>query len=235
MRFTSVLLASFLASCASLPEFRHDGTMGTVLADSQSVAVNVAAALDELAPQVKDYLGSSNVDPLVVHVVEMDTRGSCIYDSLDRDRPKRIEINRDIPTEIQRRFTLYHELVHWYGQDSWIASLPLYLEEGVADLLACETIDAVEARHIEKGLAPGTRLDLAWLHTVTSREWQKADESQVDFLYRAGIEVVYRIGIPRLREASLAGPLTPMDVQGLLADEVDPDASSAPRPLPGPL
>ena len=212
------LLVALAASCASLPEFRHDGTAGTVLAHSPSTAANVSAALDELAPQVKSYLGSSSTDPLAVHVVEMDTFGTCVYDDPEREHPLWIQIRRDVPTEKQRRFFLYHELVHWFGQDTWIRNLPLYLEEGVADYLACETIDAVEVRRVEKALAPGTTLDLAELHTVTSREWQKADAARVDFLYRAGIEVVYRIGIPRLREAATAGPLTPTDVERLLAE-----------------
>lgn len=217
MRFSLVLLAALAASCTSLPEFRHDGTEGTVLADSPSLAANVAAALDELAPLAKRYLGSAQDDPITVHVVEMRPFGACVYDDPDRTQLKRIELNRDVATDHQRRFILYHELIHWYGQGTWIDALPLYLEEGVADYLSCERIGTVEIRHAEKALPPGTSLDLGWLHTFTPYEWQKADAEQIEFVRRAGAEIVYRIGIPRLRDAASAGPLTPSDIQRLLA------------------
>ena len=220
MRFPRPLLAVFVASCTTVPKFRYDGTEGTVLADSPSVAANVAAALDELVPIVRSYLGSPEDTPVTVYVVKRDSPGSCIYDDLGRTQPAHIELNRELDTEKRRRFALYHELVHWFGQDTWVGNLPLYLEEGVADYLACTSIDAVELRHVEKPLPPGTTLNLTQLHSITPREWQKASPEQVDFMYRAGFAVVYRIGIPRLRDAASGGSLTPTDIRQLFAESV---------------
>lgn len=215
VRLFTFSLIVFIASCASAPEFCHVGTEGIVLADSSSIAANVSAHLDELAPIVKNYLGSSKATPISILVVNRDTRGAYIS-----GEHSRIEIRRDIATEQQKRFILYHELVHWYGDGTWIDSLPLYVEEGVADYLSCERIGALEARSTEKALAPGTTLDLNWLHTVTPHEWQKADAAQTEFMRRAGFAVVYRIGIPRLREAASLGPLKPADIQRLLTESV---------------
>jgi hypothetical protein len=181
------------ASCQVLPPpARADARAGVVRADSPEEALEVAAALDELLPEVISVLPDSRPRELEVWI----QREPALYrfppssayreaDGFFSDRLARIHL-RAGADDVRR--TLAHELVHASLGKSWRA-LPGTIEEGLCDVVASRLCPAASprlraGRLIAAGLALGgfdfecpaaeSRSDLRFVQHVFSPE-RRAD------------------------------------------------------------
>lgn len=181
-------LALALLACRALPEHRIEGRHAVVRADDPTLGRHVLASLESLAPRVRARLGSRRRGPVALHVVPGPFDPATFAD--------RIELDADLAAGPWLERAVAHELVHWYGDDTWVAELPHFVEEGVAEHVALELagggIEAVEGR-------PDWR---ALLHT-RFEEWRGLPRAEARRRYAWAYELVRRVGLERVRE--LAG------------------------------
>lgn len=114
-------------------------------------------------------------------------------------------------------YYIAHESVHWYIDDSPYAGLPHFIEEGLADWIACGLLGLREAR-IEENARIGTMaidprhmgvgID-GWTHLPLEIRRSHA---------RAGFDLVNRLGLAKLRALAGAGadPLGYLHAAGIL-------------------
>jgi hypothetical protein len=121
--------------------------------------------------------------------------------------------------ELSLDYYVAHELVHWYIDDSPYAGLPSFLEEGVADWIACDLTGVLDAR-IEESARIGS-LSINPRHlSLDAEEFIQLPRETTSDLTRAGFDIVRRLGLPRLRELLQddAAPLDYLRAAGILRD-----------------
>jgi hypothetical protein len=101
-------------------------------------------------------------------------------------------------------FFVAHELVHWYVVDSPFAGMPLFLEEGLADWIACDVTGHLEARIVESHLIGSVEIQPSHLY-VDAAGWCELSSPVVEDLTRAGFDLIRRLGMERVRELALQG------------------------------
>lgn len=116
---------------------------------------------------------------------------------------------------------LAHELTHMLGDQpgTWIQELPQFLEEGLADYIACMFAQELDrqVRWARARLA-GRTLDLTELWSAprdVSRYHAMRD------LYDVGLLAVHGLGIDGLREHARVGSLSPAIVAAALDGEIE--------------
>ena len=200
MRLAFSLLVLGLTACRATPPHLVEGAHGTARAYAPEVAAEVSAALDVLAPAVRDRLHSARTDAPLVFVQPHNVTPTC-YARL-------IELGRSTYEVEDWRFVLHHELVHWYAEGTWVDALPHVLEEGVADYLTCEHFLAVAARAAEIERAGPQEIGLGELVEIDRADWLKFSRAEAKLYYRTAFELVRRIGLERLRELALTDGLS---------------------------
>ncbi len=144
--------------------------------------------------QVKTVLGSSRAEvPRLVFVDEPTMPGGaravCYTD-------------RIVIMGKGREFIDYyvaHELVHWYIDDSPYAGLPHFIEEGLADWIACDLTGVLEARIVEAAQIGTLAIDPRHLPLEAEEFMNLPYDASVD-LTRAGFDLIRRLGLEKLRE-----------------------------------
>ena len=106
-------------------------------------------------------------------------------------------------------FYVTHELVHWYIDESAYAGLPHFIEEGLADWIACERVGLLDAR-ISEMQRIGTLEIYPQYLGLDYPEWSRIPEDQQQALGRAGFDIVLRLGRDGLIEQLEAGAV-PLD------------------------
>jgi hypothetical protein len=96
-------------------------------------------------------------------------------------------------------FCLAHELVHWYTNDSPYEGLPVFIEEGLADWIACDLTGGLNSRIAENEQIGTLSIDPRHLW-LDNAEFIQLPRDETADLGRAGFEIVRRLGLPRLRE-----------------------------------
>ena len=121
-------------------------------------------------------------------------------------------------------YYIAHELVHWYTHDSPYEGLPLFIEEGLADWIACDLTGGLNSRIAENEQIGTLSIDPRhlWLDNAEFRQLPR--DEYVD-LTRAGFEIVRRLGLPRLRELlrDNAAPFDYLRAAGVIPDTPDVD------------
>lgn len=201
MRITLFLLA--LAGCAG-PSFErppYNGP-GAVWSYEPVQAAEVAQELECLAPAVATLLarpreGWADQKPTawVLRETFIDGKGNALTTTVRGEDV--ILLGQAAFADLRR--VLAHELVHWYLRD--LPSLPLAVEEGLADQVVCrvvpEALEAIQsARLKDLPRAPSAegvvQFDVHDWHYLTLQQ---------DQLFRArGWEIAARLGRARLLE-----------------------------------
>jgi hypothetical protein len=145
----SAAILPFLVACQVLPPSHSAiARAGTVRAQTQAQADDVALLLDRLSPQVIALLPDSRARDIEVWIQETPALyrfSTSAYNDADgfwAAEPKRIHL-RAGADDLQR--TLAHELVHASLGRSW-KTLPGTIEEGLCDALSAELCPASRAR-----------------------------------------------------------------------------------------
>lgn len=203
MKRLLLLLPLVLASCSSTPEFEHASPAGVARADDRDDARMLAMMGNLFAHDVCARLGVELAPPFVIeHVSGTNVLGLDVQrDSADRIVSRRIVIG-DAPLLKQARFSVAHELVHWYASDPW-DRLPHAIEEGLADYIALQLAPEFRDARLEElarrraEMTPERRERAI---ALTEREWNGAPKETRSDAYAVGYEVVERLGIEALRE-----------------------------------
>ena len=157
-----------------------------------------------LAPLVRETLESTHTD-LPILVLEDDAtlpsgaRASCHQDHIVLAREAQDEFD----------FFVAHELVHWYIDESPYAGLPHFIEEGLADWIACDLMGGLEGR-IAQNIEIGTMSVDPRRLAVTGAGWSYLSREERQSLTRAGFDLVRRLGFEKLR-VLLRENASPMD------------------------
>ena len=197
-----ILFAGSLGACRS---GLSADTLATLRAPNRTDYDRVAGELIELVPRVQATLGVW-CGP-VPHVVLLSrnlpgmTRAECI-------RGEHIRIGREVREDPHgERSTVAHELVHWFARGPW-ASLPLGVEEGLAQLVADELVPeyaAVERTSRAILLQLAARGDLGPIDVDRALEngphgWEESPPLAAPLAGALGHAIVLRVGRERLRD-----------------------------------
>lgn len=209
MRAALVLALLALASCASTdfdraPMARETG-FGTVRGFAAEDVEEVARLVRDLAPRVQEILRPENAEP--VRVVVLDTVADPSAKAFTNEfvREGRL-VDRFIVVGSEgrhlRAFLVAHECVHWFADGPW-DRLPLALEEGLADLIACQ-LDPVgrEAKFYDLARVPPAKSfdEVEAALRVTRETWAGLTAAERERAYWVGYAVASRLGVGGLRE-----------------------------------
>lgn len=208
MRQVLSLTLLALASCASTEFDRAPMTCetgsGTVRGSDAEDVAEVGRLVQELAPRVCEILRPER--PELVRVVVLESAADPYAKAYTHEfvREGRI-VDRFIVVGSEskhlRAFIVAHELVHWFSDGAW-DRLPLALEEGLADLVACQLDRAGrEAKLYDLArVPPAEGFDEIEAALCVSREsWAGLTPAERDRAYWVGAIVVQRIGVEGLR------------------------------------
>lgn len=209
MRIVIALGLLVLASCASSAFDRAPMTCetgsGTVRGYAVDDVAEVGRLVQNLSPQVREILRPQQPEPvrLVVMRSSVDSFAKAYTKESVRDGrtvERVIVVGSESPH--LRGFMVAHELVHWYAGGVW-DRLPLALEEGLADLIACQ-LDAVgrEAKLYDIAQVPAatsfTEIESAL--RVSRESWASLTPGERNRCYWVGFLLARRIGVKGLRE-----------------------------------
>lgn len=197
-----------LASCASSPFDRApmtcDTGYGTVRGFAVEDVAEVGRLVRDLSPRVREILRPEHPEP--VRVVVLDSVADPYAKAFTHEfvREGRI-VDRFIVIGSEakhlRGFIVAHELVHWHAGGVW-DRLPLALEEGLADLIACQLDEEGRAAKLyDLALVPPAssfaEIDAAL--RVSRESWVALTPEERDRVYWVGFIVARRIGVERMR------------------------------------
>lgn len=213
-RVMRVVIALALLPLASCVTSAFDSAPKTCETDSGTVrgyttedVAEVGRLVREFCPRVRELLSPKEPEPVRVVVVRSVSEPF--------PRPYTRESARDgralgrliiVGSESRhlRGFIVGHELVHWYADGVW-DRLPLALEEGLADLIACE-LDPVGREAKEYDLAMVRRAatfdEIESALTVSRESWISLSSAERSRVYWVGSIVARRLGIEGLRALS---------------------------------
>jgi hypothetical protein len=121
-----------------------------------------------LAPLVRETLESTRTDLPILVLEDAATLPSGARASCHQDH---IVLAREAQDEFD--FFVAHELVHWYIDESPYAGLPHFIEEGLADWIACDLMGGLEGR-IAQNIEIGTMSVDPRRLAVTGAGWSYA-------------------------------------------------------------
>lgn len=204
---TIVLLA--LASCASTEFDRApltcDTGFGTVRGFAAEDVEEVGRLVRDLAPRVQEILRPERAEP--VRVVVLDTPADPNAKAFTHEFVREGHlVDRFIVVGSEgrhlRAFLVAHECAHWLADGPW-DRLPLALEEGLADLIACQ-LDPVgrEAKLYDLGRVPPAASfeEIEAALRVTRETWAGLTAAERERAYWVGYVVASRLGVDGLRE-----------------------------------
>lgn len=198
-----ILLVSLLfAGCSLTPPRRAVALAGEVRAYDRQTAEAMAALLDQLAPRVRELVGSTRADPIKLWIKRtrlvagaygtVTTRGFVLLGQ---------EAMEDSPA-----YHLAHELTHWYLPHSSFAGVPYFVEEGTADWIGLEVVAGVQghvARGREIAATEFSTIDREALFSVKS--WAECSLEQSQPLTMVASAVVHRLGLDGVRALAQRG------------------------------
>ena len=179
-------------------------------ADELADATKCATEIDRLFLATADLLGSRNEAPLEVWLnYGLRTPG--------RLTGGHIEFNPSGGWIEMADLVLAHELLHWHALGTAIAvNLPHYVQEGVCELLSSELVPEQGRIRTESLLdLMRSQEEQGTLGRLVARfcldpVLEKAARPDVSLeIYALGYVLVGQIGFEVLREAAMAGPVTP--------------------------
>ena len=198
----SLVLQLALASCSSTPEFEHRSPSGVARADDPNDARMLAMIGNLFTAEVCTKLGVEPEPPFVIyHVSESESLGLAVWRDGDEIVERRIVIG-DAALRDQARFSVAHELVHWYASAPW-DRLPHAIEVGLADYIAVHVAPAFRDERIaelDRRLASITPERREQALAVSERTWATTPREVRSDAYAVGFEIVQRFGIEGLRE-----------------------------------
>ncbi len=209
MRAVLTLALLALASCASTEFDRAPMTcetgFGTVRGFTPEDVEEVGRLVRELAPRVQEILRPEHAEPARVVVLDVpaDPNAKAFTHEFVRDGHL---VDRFIVVGSEgrhlRAFLVAHECVHWWADGPW-DRLPLALEEGLADLIACQ-LDPVgrEAKLYDLAhVPPATSFEeIEAALRVTRETWAGLSTAERERAYWVGYVVASRLGVEGLRE-----------------------------------
>lgn len=198
----SLVLQLALASCSSMPEFEHRSPSGVARADDPNDARMLAMIGNLFTAEVCTKLGVEPEPPFVIyHVSGSESLGLAVWRDGDEIVERRIVIG-DAALRDQARFSVAHELVHWYASAPW-DRLPHAIEEGLADYIAVHVAPEFRDERIaelDRRLASITPERREQALAVSERTWATTPREVRSDAYAVGFKVVQRFGIEGLRE-----------------------------------
>lgn len=209
MWFVVLGLVSTLAACASAPFDRAplncDTGYGTVRGWTAADVVEIGRLVRDLTPRVCEMLRPEQPEPPRVVVLDeaADPYAEAYTHELVRDGRviERVIVVGSRGKHL-RGLIVAHELTHWFADGVW-DRLPLALEEGLADHIACQ-LDPVGREAKEYDLAhipPATSFDEIEAALGASRAtWQGLQPSERDRVYWVGAIAARRLGVAGLRK-----------------------------------
>ncbi len=138
---------------------------------------------------------------MIYHYFDSEALGLQVERRNDRIVDRRILIG-EFALRYQPRFSIAHELVHWYVCPPW-DRLPHVVEEGLADFIAVEfdpKMRAIRVPELEQRIAEVTPERRARTYAITNRTQSRTPADVKHDMYAVGFEIVRRLGIERLRE-----------------------------------
>jgi hypothetical protein len=200
--FLLILLAATAACRAAPPKFEYRGTHGIARSDCPGDARYLATTADALAHRVCERLDIELTPPFVIyHYFDSEATGVLVERKKDRMVDRWILIG-EFALRYQPRFTVAHELVHWYVCPPW-DRLPHVVEEGLADFIAIEfdpRLGSVRVPELEHRIAEITAERRTRTYAITNRTMERTPEDVKSDMYAVGFEIVRRLGLERLRE-----------------------------------
>ncbi|MFO1010544.1 MAG: hypothetical protein U1F29_10825 [Planctomycetota bacterium] len=204
---TLVLLA--LASCASTEFDRApltcDTGFGTVRGFAAEDVEEVGRLVRDLAPRVREILRPERAEP--VRVVVLDTPADPNAKAFTHEFVREGHlVDRFIVVGSAgrhlRAFLVAHECVHWLADGPW-DRLPLALEEGLADLIACQLDPVGRAAKLYDLAHVPPRASFEEIEValrVTRETWAGLTAAERERAYWVGYVVASRLGVEGLRE-----------------------------------
>ncbi|MBL8860743.1 MAG: hypothetical protein JNK02_01930 [Planctomycetes bacterium] len=209
MRAVLPLVLLALASCASTEFDRApltcDTGFGTVRGFAAEDVEEVGRLVRDLAPRVQEILRPEHAEP--VRVVVLDTPADPNAKAFTHEFVREGHlVDRFIVVGSEgrhlRAFLVAHECVHWWADGPW-DRLPLALEEGLADLIACQ-LDPVgrEAKLYDLAHVPPAASfeEIEAALRVTRETWAGLTAAERERAYWVGYVVASRLGVDGLRE-----------------------------------
>ena len=209
MRAIVTLSLLALASCASTdfdraPMARETG-FGTVRGFAAEDVEEVTRLVRDLAPRVQEILRPERAEPVRVVVLDTPTDPSTKAFTHEFVREGQL-VDRFIVVGSEgrhlRAFLVAHECVHWFFDGPW-DRLPLALEEGLADLIACQLDPLGHAAKLYDlaHVPPAVSFDeIEAALRVTRKTWAGLTAAERDRAYWIGYVVASRLGVEGLRE-----------------------------------
>ena len=209
MRAVLTLALLALTSCASTEFDRAPMTcetgFGTVRGFTAEDVEEVGRLVRDLAPRVHAILRPKHAEPVRVVVLETPTDPSTKAFTHEFVREGHL-VDRFIVVGSEgrhlRAFLVAHECVHWFADGPW-DRLPLALEEGLADLIACQ-LDPVgrEAKLYDLAHVPSAASfdEIEAALRVTRESWAGLTAAESERAYWVGYVVARRLGVEGLRE-----------------------------------
>lgn len=205
-------LALCAASCSSLPQpppHVSSSAEGIVYAHETHAARDYAELATRIARDVRERLAiEPPFEPFEIWILDHEKPGSGMASTVNRyQRGRRVDrfIEIGLEAHFAREYLLTHELVHWYAEERW--ALPLIVEEGLAELVACSSAVLgeeqlrVHVSTLQQAVTEGR--GVPWAETLNRQRWSDLDEEQRALAYALGYLVAAEIGIEAMPE--LAG------------------------------
>lgn len=217
MRAVLTLALLALTSCASTEFDRAPMTcetgFGTVRGFAAEDVEEVGRLVRDLAPRVLEILRPEHAEP--VRVVVLDTPADPSAKAFTHEFVREGHlVDRFIVVGSEgrhlRAFLVAHECVHWWADGPW-DRLPLALEEGLADLIACQLDPAGrEAKLYDLAHVPPAASfeEIEAALCVTRETWAGLTAAERDRAYWVGYVVASRLGVEGLRELAEQAEVT---------------------------
>jgi hypothetical protein len=200
MRLHPFLLVVLGCRSTSAPPYRLESNEASIRASSVAECTRIARIVDELAPRARDLLrvsGSGRRPTL--HLLTGSFPGQPVTVAGETIGTV-IKVTRLDP--LDERYTVAHELVHFYATGIW-ERLTRAQEEGLADFLACQLVPEYRDRR-EKLLAgwlmKAPSMDPEW---ALDRSWESWTQLMADGLEDPvnayGYAIMRRCGVDELQ------------------------------------
>lgn len=191
----ALALAGGLAACASrgAPLFRATEE-GRIFVRDPLTGVRIERALERFGPLVRELLGASGeAEPPDVYFLRST---GLDYGLTAATLPDRILLGAADRSDLE--YSIAHELAHWYMPSSAFGVLPLFAQEGLAVYVGLSFFDP-----FLDNLGRGNRWETSppspshlYLDHIG---WYQLEPDERRELSELALEVVYRIGLERLR------------------------------------
>lgn len=180
-------------------------TVAVVRAHREQDLQVIQALVEDLDPRVRAIIRPRRSEP--PRIVVQPPGANCSadactitmrHDLLGMRNSRFIVLRADAPCAL--RFLLAHELVHWYADWAWDC-LPIAIEEGLADTVACRLDPEFGARRMAflAGFSPLSAADVDRLLRVERGHEHRLPCREREQLYLVGRQIVDALGVDQLR------------------------------------